>query len=93
MILQLYCNLNIQQSTFGVYNMIRFDEKLWIFTPEEFKKLPPGTELTCISHKETKIAGTDDIDQDTRFGHIAWGVLEPLEEHPLSELFTVFALS
>lgn len=49
------------------------DEKtLWLITPEEFARLPDGFELTAING-DTAIKGKDYIDQDTRFGHLAWG--------------------
>ena len=49
------------------------DEKtLWLVTPEEFERLPNGFVLTCI-YGETAIKGKDEIDDDTRFGHIAYG--------------------
>jgi hypothetical protein len=49
------------------------DEKtLWLVTPEEFEQLPDGFVLTCIDG-DTAIKGKDKIDDDTRFGHIAYG--------------------
>lgn len=67
-----------------------WDEKLCLFTPEEFEQLPDGTELTSISGG-TKVKGKDYIDMDTRFGHIAYGVHDPWN-HPLKDLFLVFKL-
>ena len=67
-----------------------WDEKLCLFTPEEFEQLPDGTELTSISG-DTKVKGKDYIDMDTRFGHIAYGVHDPWN-HPLKDLFLVFKL-
>lgn len=70
--------------------MQRWDDTLWLFTPDEFRQLPDGIELTSINgHKEIK--GKDYIDMDTRFGHIAYGVVDPLT-HPESELFIKFKL-
>lgn len=51
------------------------DDKLWLLTPDEFGMLPDGVTLVCISG-ETAVKGIDDIDQDTRFGMIAWGLLD-----------------
>jgi hypothetical protein len=49
------------------------DERtLWLVTPEEFERLPDGFVLTCIDG-ETAIKGKDAIDNDTRFGHMAYG--------------------
>ena len=63
---------------------------LWLFTPDEFKTLPDGTELTCIDG-EVSVKGSDDIDLDTRFGHIAYGVRDPWN-HALKDMFLVFKL-
>jgi hypothetical protein len=71
--------------------MHKWNKNLWLFTPEEFKQLPDGTVLTAIT-EEKAIKGVDEIDQDVRFGHIAWGVSDPWD-HPLAELFTVFKLT
>ena len=67
-----------------------WDEKLCLFTPEEFEQLPDGTELTSIGG-DTKVKGKDKIDMDTRFGHIAYGVRDPWN-HPLKDLFLIFKL-
>jgi hypothetical protein len=50
-------------------------DKLWLLTPEEFALVPDGTTLVCINGK-TKIKGEGYIDQDTRAGYIAWGLLD-----------------
>lgn len=55
------------------------DHKLLLVTLEEFAALPDGTELTCIDDS-TAIKGKDEIDNDTRGGHIAYGVTG---NHPL----------
>ena len=49
------------------------EKTLWLLTPEEFKELPDGTELMCI-FGEKHIKGKDYIEQDTRFGHLAYGL-------------------
>lgn len=71
--------------------MHKWDETLWLFTPEEFDKLPIGTELTSING-DVAIKGVDYIDTDIRFGYIAYGVINPTT-HPLAELFSIFILS
>ena len=63
----------------------------WIFTPDEFSKLPDGVELTSITGKKV-IKGKDYIDMGTLGGYIAYGLYDPVN-HPLRELFTVFRLS
>jgi len=53
------------------------ENSLMLFTVAEFEKLPDGVELECIDG-EKAIKGTDYIDMDTRFGHIAYGIRNPL---------------
>jgi hypothetical protein len=51
------------------------DVILWQLTPEEFKNAPDGTvlwDITGLRH----IKGKNYIDQDTRYGYIAFGVLD-----------------
>jgi hypothetical protein len=50
-------------------------DPLWLLTPEEFLRVPDGLELVSIGN-EVKVKGQDYIDQDTRFGMIAWGFRE-----------------
>ena len=66
------------------------EDDLHLFTIEEFKQLPDGTELTSINNKKV-IKGKDYIDLDIRFGHIAYGVTDPWN-HPLKDLFLLFKL-
>lgn len=63
---------------------------LFLFTMKEFRQLPNGIELECIDG-EKKIKGTDYIDDDTRFGHIAYGIRSP-ETHKNADLFLIFLL-
>lgn len=70
--------------------MTRWDEHLWLFTPEELAQLPQGTRVTSIMG-DSKIKGQDPLDEDTRFGYTAWGVTNP-DQHELAELFTYFML-
>jgi len=71
--------------------MNRWDDKLWLFTPEEYCKLPDGIVLTSINGT-TYIKGIDYIDMDVRFGHIAFGIESPTT-HPEKELFAIFMLT
>jgi hypothetical protein len=72
--------------------MQRWDDTLWLFTPEEYEHLPDGTELHSIMIGDKPVfKGVDKIDMDTRFGHIAFGVHDPWN-HPLKDLFLVFKL-
>lgn len=66
------------------------NQGLYLFTPKEYEKIPNGTELTCIDNK-TYTKGTDEIDMDTRFNHIAYGVKDPWN-HPLKDIFLIFKL-
>lgn len=68
------------------------DKELYLFTPEEFEKLPDGFVLTSINGIKTYVKGVDRIDQDTRFGHLAFGVKDPWN-HPEKNLFLTFVLS
>lgn len=71
--------------------MQRWNENgLYLLTPEEFEKIPEGTELTCIDGS-ISVKGKDIIDTDTRFGHMAFGVNDPWN-HPLKHLFLLFKL-
>ena len=70
--------------------MIKWGNNLWLFTPNEFNYLPDGIELRSIRGDKV-IKGKDYIDDDVRFGHIAFGVEDPLN-HPEAELFTKMAL-
>lgn len=55
------------------------DKVLVLLTREEFDSLPDGTVLTCIDDT-TAVKGTDELDDDTRFGHMAYGVTG---DHPI----------
>ena len=62
------------------------DTKLYLLTPEEYKQLPDGVELTSIMGDKA-IKGKDNVDQDTRMGHLAYGVEDPFN-HELKNLFS-----
>ncbi len=70
--------------------MVQWDDKLYLLTPEEFEQLPDGIELTCIDNTKA-VKSKDIIDQDVRFGHLAYGVTDPWN-HPLKDLFLIFKL-
>lgn len=46
-----------------------------LLTPAELKTAPNGTELWTVNG-EKAVVGTDYIDLDTRFGYLAYGLLE-----------------
>ena len=48
---------------------------LWLLRPEHLPLIPDGTVLVSI-RTETAIVGVDQIDDDTRGGYLAWGVLD-----------------
>lgn len=64
---------------------------LYLFTSEEFSKLPDGIKLESINGY-SKVKGQDEIDQDTRAGYVAWGVRDPFE-HAEKHLFLTFLLT
>ena len=47
-------------------------DPLWLLTPKEYEQVPNGTPFECISGQQV-IKGIDYIDQDSRFGYIAFG--------------------
>ena len=59
--------------------MKKIDDELWLLTIEEFTELSDGVKLQCIDNTfATK--GKDYIDQDSRFGCIAYGLTKELVE-------------
>jgi hypothetical protein len=57
--------------------MKRWDDELYLLTPEEFEKLDNGIMLKCIDG-ELVTKGVDYIDMDVRGGCIAFGLTEEL---------------
>jgi hypothetical protein len=51
------------------------ENPLWLLTEAELKLVPAQTPLHCIDGS-IAIVGTDRIDNDTRKGYIAYGMLE-----------------
>ena len=55
------------------------DHKLCLLTLQEYNDRPDGTLLECIDGEQL-VKGQGYVDDDTRGGHLAWGVIG---EHPL----------
>jgi hypothetical protein len=53
-------------------------ETLWLLTEQEYDELHDGTTLLCIDNKYYK--KSPDIDRDTRFGVMGYGLTEKLIE-------------
>jgi hypothetical protein len=47
---------------------------IWLLQPETVEALPDGTRVISINGEE-KIKGKDHLDDDTRGGYTAWGLL------------------
>lgn len=71
--------------------MHKWDEHLWLITPAELEELPDGVELECISGEKV-IKGKDRIDDDTRWGYLAYGIRDP-HTNPLAEKYTWMILN
>lgn len=63
---------------------------LWLVTLDEYKQIPAGVKLECIDGTFA-VKGTDYIDLDTRMGHLAYGVRDPLN-HEYKDLFQLFMI-
>ena len=59
----------------GKWDDITGAAALWLLRPEHLPQIPDGTVLVSIQ-AETAIVGVDQIDDDTRGGYLAWGVLD-----------------
>ncbi len=72
--------------------MIRWskDTNLWLLTEAEFAQIPDGTLLISISGNKA-VKGRDYIDDETRGGYIAYGIVDP-EQHELAPLLMQFKL-
>ena len=72
--------------------MQKWDERLWLLTPEEYNELADGVKLECIDGQYyTK--GSDYIDLDVRFGCIAFGLTQELiREQDLDHDFLIMLL-
>ena len=58
---------------------------LRLLTPAEFDRVPDGTLLISIDGGAA-IKGQDDIDEDTRFGCMAWGFRDSQLGHVVDAL-------
>lgn len=72
--------------------MMRWDEDddLYLFSIDEYEQIPNGLELESIDGEKV-VKGRDNIDLDTRFNHIAYGVRD-IENHPQRNLLLKFLL-
>lgn len=72
--------------------MMRFEKNndLYLLSLEEYEQVPDGLELESINGTKL-VKGHDDIDLDTRFNHIAYGVRD-IENHPQRNLLLTFLL-
>lgn len=66
------------------------ENSLWLLTPEEMARVPDGVEVESIL-EEKYIKGVDKLDDDTRAGHLAYGIRNPFN-HPNEELRQLFVL-
>jgi hypothetical protein len=55
-------------------------DDLWLLTEAELEVTPKGTVVTSINGKK-KTVGVDEIDRDTRFGYLAWGLYSTQFKH------------
>jgi hypothetical protein len=65
---------------------------LWLFTMEELEQVPDGTLIDCIVPGHEAVKGKDHIDDDTRGGYLAYGIVDPFN-HELKDLFLLFTLA
>lgn len=56
--------------------MKKWDEKLWLLTEQELDELPDGTRLLSINNSYH--VKNPELDRDTRFGVLAYGLTEDL---------------
>ena len=54
---------------------------LTLLMPKELEALPDGARLVCIDGTEV-VKGQDKIDDDTRGGYLAYGVLDSVQRNP-----------
>lgn len=71
--------------------MIRWNDELWLFTPEELLAIPPGTQLKNINGKF--VLASDQLDLDTRFGVTVYGITEQMAvEQGLKNEFLIWLI-
>lgn len=72
--------------------MKKWNDNLWLLTLEEFTELPNGVKLMCIDDTFA-VKGVDYIDDDTRFGCLAYGLTKELvEQQRLEHDFLILIL-
>lgn len=72
--------------------MKQWTDYLWLLTLEEYEQLSDGVRLQCVDN-EIVTKGKDYIDQDTRFGCLAFGLTKELvEEQNLQHDFLIMLL-
>lgn len=59
------------------------NKRLLLLTPKEMNQLPDGTVVMAIDGThEVKLSGVKNmIDEDTRFGHLSWGLPIEMQDH------------
>ena len=71
--------------------MIKWDEELWLFTPDELAELPDGITLKDINGK--LVSASDQLDDDIRFGHTAYGITEQMaKDQGLEDEFLIWLI-
>lgn len=65
--------------------------EILLLTKPQFDTIPDGFELIDIMGVRA-VKGKDYIDDDTRFGYLAYGIKMPLIDHPEAELLTKLKL-
>lgn len=58
--------------------MQKWDDTLWLLTEKELEELPDGTRLLSINNSYH--VKNSDLDRDTRFGLLAYGLTDELIE-------------
>lgn len=72
--------------------MTRWGEDLWLLTEDELDQLADGTMLLCING--LFVSKSKELDRDTRFGYLAYGLTEELvKEQGLENKFLLMMLS
>ena len=71
--------------------MIKWDNELCLFTPEELSAITPGTRLVDINGNF--VLASNQLDKDTRFGYTAYGITEQMaKEQGLENEFLIWLI-
>jgi hypothetical protein len=62
-----------------------------LLTPSQLELIPIGTQLSCID-RLNYVKGKDYLDNDTRFGYTAYGIIDPFNTLD-KELLTILLLA